>query len=734
MKHPQPAADRDGRRLSRLATAGLVVTVLGLIAAEPAHAYIGPGAGFAALGSLLVLVLALAAAVISLLTWPFRFIVTVIRGWKTYRKASVKRVVVLGLDGMDPGRTARLMEEGRMPNFVRLAREGGFKALGTTTPAMSPVAWSSFATGVHPSRHAIFDFLDRDLHSYIPILSSSEVGPPTKRLKLGPYSIPVGRPRLRLLRRSRTFWSILGDHGIFSTVLRVPITFPPEKFRGVCLSAMCTPDLRGTQGSFTHITDEPDPEGGAHTGGTRVRAERRDGVCHAGLPGPENPLREEGGVLEVPLTVKPLKGGREAEVTLDGKRFRLPLRTYSPWLRVIFRPGLWVKVHGLCRIYITALEPNLRLYVTPIQIDPERPALPISHPRYYAPYLAKLLGRFSTLGLAEDTWALNEGIIDEEAFLEQAWEIHAEREALFFNGLKKTRRGLVAMVFDVTDRLQHMFLRYDCPDHPANRGRDSERYREVVNDLYVRMDDLLGRTREALDDKTLLLVMSDHGFKVFRRGVNLNAWLRDEGYLALRDGAREGGDYFEGVDWSRTRLYAFGLGGLYVNQEGREGQGIVKREEVAGLVQEIQEKLTGLADTDTGEPAVRNVYHTAELYPGPYLDRGPEMLVGFHEGYRADWEGAVGRTAAEVFSDNTKPWGGDHCIDPELVPGILLANRAIDADKPHIIDIAATVLKAFGVEPPAYMEGRPIFEGPPRRSEGEGEGEEREAWKGVVGS
>ncbi len=286
------------------------------------------------------------------------------------------------------------------------------------------------------------------------------------------------------------------------------------------------------------------------------------------------------------------------------------------------------------------------------------------------------------------------------------------------------------MVFDIPDRLQHMFYRYLTDGHPANRGLDPKTYRHVIDDMYVRMDDLLRRTLDALDDETLLLVMSDHGFTEFRRGVNLNAWLRDEGYLVLKDGAHAGKDYFEGVDWSRTRAYTFGLTGLYLNRKGRESKGIVSAEEVPALVREIQGKLEGLVDPQTGEVAVRRIYATADLYPGPYLDRGPEMLLGFNPGYRASWEAALGAVTPEVFGDNTKAWSGDHCIDPELVPGVIFSNRVIDAMEPRIIDIAPTVLKLFGVEVPAYMDGAPIFEAP-LRTAGK---KETKAWKTAVAS
>jgi predicted AlkP superfamily phosphohydrolase/phosphomutase len=309
--------------------------------------------------------------------------------------------------------------------------------------------------------------------------------------------------------------------------------------------------------------------------------------------------------------------------------------------------------------------------------------------------------------LAEDTWALNEGVIDEAAFLEQCWRYHREREEMFFDALAKTRQGVVVCVFDASDRIQHMFFRYLNPDHPANAGKDSEKHAGAVEEMYLRMDELVGRTREKLAPGDLLIVMSDHGFASFERGVNVNAWLEREGYLVREDGAAAS-KWLEGVDWSRTRAYALGLGGIYVNVRGREAQGIVAREEVRAVKQEIVARLAGLRDEARGEIAVKEVYDLAEIYDGPYLDGGPELVVGYNAGYRASWACATGGTGGEVFEDNVKAWSGDHCIASDLVPGVFFTNAQVATERPRMIDLAPTVLDLFGVAAPPYMEGRPL--------------------------
>jgi len=589
-------------------------------------AYVGPGAGFAFLGSFLTLVLAVLAGLASLLIWPFRAF------WMLLRRprGPVKKAIFLGFDGLDPAVTERLMAEGKLPNFSRLRAEGGYSRLRTTFPALSPVAWSTFATGVNPAKHNIFDFLNRDLRTYAPELSSAKVRPDGVEMR----------------RKSETFWRILGRHSVSSTILRVPITFPPEDFNGRLLSAMCTPDLQGTQGTFSRFTA---PLGDL-----------------AGPPHETIPFVVHNAVLKIQGQSIPLRPGQ-----------------YTPWIRLRFPSA-----HGIVRFLPTN---DGALYATPVQIDPENPALPISHPRYYAMYLAKLLGTFSTLGMAEDTGALNEGAIDQAAFLDQAALIQREREAMFFSALGHTGHGLVACVFDTTDRVQHMCF-----------GQD-----DVIERLYRDMDRILGRTLEYVDAKTALFVLSDHGFCAFHRGVNLNSWLRREGYLALVDDTGESGDYFEGIDWSRTRAYTFGLGGVYLNLRGREAAGIVDPADADHLRRELAAKLSGLQDGDA--IAINTAWPTSDLYKGPYIGAAPDLIVGYAAGYRASWAAAVGKVTGDVFEDNKKAWCGDHCVDPHLVPGVLFSNRKLDVNDPGIEDMAPTALRLFGVEPPAWMEGTSVL-------------------------
>jgi predicted AlkP superfamily phosphohydrolase/phosphomutase len=367
-----------------------------------------------------------------------------------------------------------------------------------------------------------------------------------------------------------------------------------------------------------------------------------------------------------------------------------------------------MKVRGICRFLLLESSPHVKLYMTPLQIDPARPAIPISHPMTYSVYLAKAQGPFATLGVAEDTSSLNEGVIGEEAFLEQALSIHEERERMFFDALEKNPDGAVVCVFDLADRVQHMFLRYLDGSHPGVKGKGDEGKGDIVRETYRKMDGLLGRVVEEIDDGTTLMVLSDHGFKSFRREVNLNAWLRNEGFLAVKEGG-EDADMLQGVDWSRTKAYAVGFGGIYLNLRGRESSGIVDPGGAAeALKADIARRLDSLKDPADGEDAVREVFDRDAVYSGPYLSQAPDLIVGFRAGYRAAWRSVTGGVGGGVFEDNLRPWGGDHNMHPAEVPGIFFCNRKVDRENLRIEDIAPTVLDLFGVPVPGNMDGRPI--------------------------
>jgi predicted AlkP superfamily phosphohydrolase/phosphomutase len=709
MKWSETTSPAERRRL----LASLVVLGIVLLYPLRSHAYAGPGAGFAVLSSFWTLFVAFLYSVYAFFAWPFRQLFRLLRRRKAYGKAQIKRAIILGFDGMDPELTERFSAEGKLPNLAKLRERGTFRRLQTTFPPISPVAWSTFMTGVNPGKHNIYDFLARDLSNYLPYLSSAEIKGPKRSWKIGKYTIPLGGPRIKGMRRGIPFWHWLGEAGIFCSVIRVPVTFPPEKFSGVLLSGMCVPDLKGSQGTFclctTRLRDDKFREGGV-----RVPIERNGSSCSSYVPGAENPLQGgSGDELRVNFEIHPDKGN-QALFTVDSHSFTLKVGDYSEWIPVKFSAGMGFSAHGICRFYLKEVSPEVEVYVTPVNIDPSKPDLPISHPVTYSIYLAKLFGPYATLGLAEDTWALNEEVLDDQAFLAQCYANHDDRERMLFDALEKTQQGLCACVFDTTDRVQHMFWRYLDDDHPAARDVPRDQRPSVIQDLYSRMDELIGRVMKQIDDKTLLMVVSDHGFKSFARCVNLNAWLHQNGYLALKAGKTESGDWFDDVDWSRTRAYTMGLNGLYLNLKGREREGIVEPgAEADALKDELRHKLDGLVDPASGRAGITGVFDCDSVYAGPYVDNAPDLIVGYGDGFRASWDSVMGKVTSQIFEDNLKAWSGDHCIDPRLVPGVLFCNRKISDEKPAIVDVAPTVLKLFGLALPGYLDGKPWTVAPP---------------------
>ena len=708
-RESKPRTARAARCVT-LALGSLVV-----LAPSVASAYIGPGAGFAFAGSLFMVVAALGLALLTILLWPITTLWRLIRVGNPFRNASARRVIIVGLDGMDPGIATRFMQEGRMPNFQRLAERGVFRPLDTSNPSMSPVAWSTFTTGTDPSRHGIYDFITRDPCTCAPMLSSTDIKDASRVLNIGRYMVPLGKPKIKLLRKGTPFWKLLGDKHIHSIIQRVPITFPPEPFRGLLLSGMCVPDLRGSQGTFSFFsTASGDAGQAAFTGGEQTVLRRnKQGVIRSRIVGPDNSLEKGHPRLTLPFSLIEGKDRRSARLEIDGcEPIELELQRYSEWITLTFNAGLGIKITGIVRFYLTSLEPEVSLYMTPIHIDPENPAMPISHPKIYSVYLAKKQGPFATLGLAEDTWALNERVIDEKAFFDQAMLICDEREQMFFDALEHRKQGLVTTVFDTTDRIQHMFYRYLDPTHPANRDKESSAYAGAIARTYERMDGMLGKLLDQVgdDERTVVMVMSDHGFTNFRRGVNLNTWLRDEGYLVLKDGAETSGDWFEHVDWSRTRAFSLGLTGIFVNRKGRERSGIVEEGDAyVTLIAEIMRKLEALVDPESGQRCIRKVRSAIASADGPYRYDAPDLLVGYEGGYRNSWECATGAVTPEVFTDNTKSWSGDHCVDPDIVPGVFFCNRAITVERPHIADISSSVMRLFGQQPGRHMQGKMIF-------------------------
>ncbi len=614
----------------------------------------------------------------------------------------MKKVIVIGLDGLEPTIVEAMLAAGELPHLDRLRAEGGFSRVATTTPAQTPVAWSTFATGTNPGGHGIFDFIRRDPRTYLPDLALN-------RYESRGAFLP---PRAVNMRRGTPVWELLSAAGIGSTVLRCPVTYPPDVFRGKMLSGMGVPDLRGGLGTPTFYTSSEDVSPRESENVVRV-CPGADGTIETYLIGPRHP--KDRSDVRFGLTIQTDPGSRRVTVRSAGSPSALEIREgqWSDWLRVRFKIGMLQSIRGLVRFHLIRLEPTFELYASPVNFDAEAPLFPISHPEDYAGRLAGSIGTFHTTGMVEDHTGINNERIGEDAFLDQCDLAWREREAMMLHELEQFEEGLFYCLFDTPDRVQHLFWRYREPDHPANRGRMPQpEYARVIEDQYRRGDEIVGKAVQFADRETLVIVLSDHGFGSFQRGVNLNTLLFDEGLLALRDGARPGHacrDFLLDVDWSRTSAYALGLGGIYLNLEGREARGTVKAEAAEELKAAIARRLTGLVDTARGTVAVRRVRTRQSVYSGPFVDEAPDLLVDFARGYRASWGTSLGGAPEGHFEDNTKKWSGDHIIDPELVPGVLFMNRPYRQPGAGLADLAPTILDALRVPRGKAMEGSSLF-------------------------
>ena len=614
----------------------------------------------------------------------------------------MKKVIVIGLDGLEPTIVEAMLAAGELPHLDRLRTQGGFSRVATTTPAQTPVAWSTFATGTNPGGHGIFDFIRRDPRTYLPDLALN-------RYESRGAFLP---PRAVNMRRGRPVWDVLSAAGIGSTVLRCPVTYPPDVFRGRMLSGMGVPDLRGGLGTPTFYTSSDDVSPRESENVIRV-CPGTDGTIETYLIGPRHP--KDRSDVRFALTIQPDLASRRVTVRSAGSPTALEVREgqWSDWLRVRFKIGMLQSIRGLVRFHLIRLAPTFELYASPVNFDAEAPLFPISHPEDYAGRLAGSIGTFHTTGMVEDHTGINNERIGEDAFLDQCDMAWREREAMMLHELEQFEEGLFYCLFDTPDRVQHLFWRYREPDHPANRGRMPQpEYARVVEDQYRRGDEIVGKALQYADRETLMIVLSDHGFGSFQRGVNLNTLLFDEGLLALRDGASPGQacrDFLLDVDWSRTSAYALGLGGIYLNLEGREAQGTVKAEAAEELKAAIGRRLTGLVDTARGTVAIRGVRTRQSVYSGPFVAEAPDLLVDFARGYRASWGTSLGGAPEGHFEDNTKKWSGDHIIDPELVPGVLFMNRPYRQLGAGLADLAPTILDVLGVPRGTAMEGSSLF-------------------------
>lgn len=609
------------------------------------------------------------------------------------------KVIVLGFDGMDYGLTQQYMDQGLMPNFERLIASGSFTPLGTSVPPQSPVAWSDFITGLDSGGHGIFDFVHRDPKTMFPYLSTSKAGEAGDTIRLGKYQIPLGGGEVELLRKGEPFWSKLEAQGVQTTIIRMPANFPPSGSATHELSGMGTPDILGGYGTFSFFTTNPDRFSKSVSGGKVYEARVRDGKFDGKLIGPDNPFLVEKTKVESEFEVFLDPVDDTVKLVVGDEERVLSVGDWTDWLPVEFPLVPTQSLHGIARFYLKSVRPEFELYATPVNLDPLNPAMPISTPNGYAAELAKATGLFYTQGMPEDTKALTEGAFDRDEFLKQAELTEKEFVKQYKYLLDEFDDGLLFCYFGNLDQVCHMMFRTLDPEHPAYDVEKDAPYADVIPGLYQDMDAITGYTLDNIDEDTMVIVMSDHGFASWRRTFNLNSWLRDEGYMALKNpNLEKDPGFFRNVSWPRTKAYALGLNGLYLNLRGRERNGSVSPSEREALLDEISAKLLDVRDPVTGENAVTKVYRCDKYYSAlGQLVIGPDLQIGYAKGVRSSNKSSLGEIEKEFMGDNTDEWSGDHCMDHETVPGILLTNRKLRRPAADLQNLAESILAEFEV-------------------------------------
>jgi predicted AlkP superfamily phosphohydrolase/phosphomutase len=658
-------------------------------------------------------------------------------------EAGRPRLVIIGFDGMDPDLVREWVAAGQLPNIARLAQGGGIYDLATTHSPESPTAWASFATGVNPGKHNIYDLLVRDISTYMPDLGMVRRQPPRFLLDY----FPIERPKIFSIRGGTSFWVTAGRAGVRSTLLTVPVTFPPEEVpNGELLSGLPLPDIRGTMGTFYYFATDLSryEEGNTEFGGILKRLVMEGDVARSEIVGPPNPvvrqqiraIRAQGTLsgddrsrlaaleaqedITVPFTVRWNRAAKTATLEMQEQSILLEPGRVSRWIDLEFRVNFLVRIHGMTQILLLNGGSELQIYMSPVNWRADDPPVPISTPASFAGEMLERVGHFRTLGWAEATWPLNEGRMDEQTFMEDLYAAFDDRARVIMNRVAARNWDLLVGVIESTDRVQHMMWRLVDRGHPMYDAALASRYGDAIRAVYRRADQFVGELLERIEPGTEIIVVSDHGFNSWRKAVNLNTWLVQQGYMVLQgqppgdkklDDLFGGGEFWENVDWSRTRAYAMGLGQIYFNLRGREARGIVSPgAEAAALADELRARLLTLHDPDSGAPIVREVYKRDDIYSGEHLHNAAELQVGMADGYRVSWQTTLGGSPPGIVYPNMKKWSGDHGgFDHGITAGVLITNRPVTRAAPSIVDIAPTVFRMFGIPIPSDIDGQPLY-------------------------
>ena len=708
-------------------------------------------------------------------------------------KTSEKRVVVFGVDGMDPELLQERIDRGMLPNFAKLVANGTFQSLQTSWPPQSPVAWSNFITGSNPGQHGLYDFIHADRHNY-GVLNSMAISEPVDlEISLGGYKIPLLGGDQSLTRAVPAFWEVMSDAGVPVYVHRMPANYPMAETDAITFPDMGAPDLAGAASGKAFLWSEDparvDKDSDSYfirnVAVNRLGLEMSGGKGIVKIPltiyGPEDTAKDLDSEHDQVSELDRLRrdagtAGNTAEVNRIGDEIAALNRTireemeistafdayldytgsephltveigdaygmaavgeWTDWVPVEFEVlGGMMNLSGYTRFLLKSHQP-FELYAAPVQVDPWNQAMPVSTPDDAATDMADVIGPYYTQGFPDAYKAYKAELLDTGDFVSQSDTVFEERGQMLEYAMDQVKDtgGLLFFYTGSLDLRSHMLWWAQDSKHPHQEGPGSiedqlyPQYSQQIDRVYKQVDDMLGRVIERIEEMETdgssveLIIMSDHGFAPFRRRMNINDWLVQEGYLVLKEGESTGSISAHGtldngevdwdssiVDWSKTKAYTVGFNGIILNRKDREARGIISNDEANPLLDEIRDKLLSLRDED-GTQALTRVLKATEVFSGNMLKSAPDLQLGFNVGYGGSDPAAVGEiTGGPIFEDNDSRWSGSHLMDPELVRGTIIVRSGANLSKdPALEDITATLYSQFGVAPPKEMDGKSLF-------------------------
>lgn len=590
------------------------------------------------------------------------------------------RSIILGFDAFDPDIFESLSNENKLPNLTSFFERDGYARFSVTNPPQSEVSWTSIATGLDPSYHGIFDFVHRDPSSYKPYVSLL----PTKKTLGG---VQFARPFSAV-----TIFDKAIQAGYSATSLWWPATFPAKLDSPVnTIPGLGTPDIQGKLGVGALYTIEPDAYQTNKTPVFRLQESKIPEYSQT-LKGPAKKSgANSSSNLEIPFTIR--KTSNETYLLKVNRNvYKLTPGKWSPIIEIKIKAGLFINIYAITRAIVTNTKP-LTVYFLPLQIHPIHPIWPYGKPKSMLKSIWSKTHGFLSLGWPQDTTGLEDNCISDEQFLSLCNDVFQSRATAFLSRLDRFEEGILACVFDSLDRIQHMFLK----DYP-----------EIVEDWYIKLDNLAGEVLKKLNtkfnQKYRLIIVSDHGFSRFDYKVHVNQWLYEKGYLQTKTGASTG---FANIDWHNTKAYAIGLNSIYINQAGRERDGIVPPSEKKKLLATLINELEFLKGPDN-QRIFSNIYHNTDIFAGPLSEYGPDLILGYNRGYRASQETGLGNWNSNTIEPNQDHWNADHCIDPSLVPGVIFSSQGLqDFTHPSYRDFPAIAIDSepdtsSSSTPPSY--------------------------------